>query len=75
MIYMMVIRLKRGMQWDRCQIMVSWRMGDPWNFFFLEVIGTTKVREKREIQYHRSQIRVSVGPLYSFFFNFCRVIL
>jgi hypothetical protein len=26
MIYMILIRLKRGMQWDRCQIRVSGRM-------------------------------------------------
>jgi hypothetical protein len=33
------------------------------------------IREKRGIQWNRSQISVSVGPQYSFFFYSCGVIL
>jgi hypothetical protein len=47
MIYMTVIRVKRGMKWDRCQIRVSGRVGGPLIFFFLESIGTTMIKENR----------------------------
>jgi hypothetical protein len=30
MLYMTVFNVKGGMQWDRCQIRVSGRVGGPW---------------------------------------------
>jgi hypothetical protein len=46
MIYIMVIRVKRGMQWDRCQIRVSGRVG-----------GSMEKKKKayRSDRYHNDQ--------------------
>jgi hypothetical protein len=66
MIYMMVCRVKRGMQWDRCQIRVSGR-GRVHGKKGLKMIGTTTIRMKRGIQWDRSQIMGWVGPNFFFF--------
>jgi hypothetical protein len=100
--YMTVIRVKRGNQWDMCQLRVLGRVGGTTKKILirdryhndqgekessmgwvanksvekgvrstkkidLKMIGTTVIKVKRGIQWDRSQIRVHVRPLYSFF--------
>jgi hypothetical protein len=65
----MMIRVKRGIQWDRAQIRVLGKGVGSMKKIVLKMIGTMVIKEKRGIQWDRSQIRVSVGPLYFFFFT------
>jgi hypothetical protein len=59
MIYMTVIRVKRGMQWDRCQIRVSGRVGGTTKKFFFISDRYHNDQVKRGVQWDGSQIRVS----------------
>jgi hypothetical protein len=64
----MVIRTKRGIQWDRSQIRLSWKGLGPREKKGLKVKGTTSIKMKRGIQWTKSQIRLQSGPIiFSFF--------
>jgi hypothetical protein len=57
-----VIRKKRGIQWERSQIMVPWKgLGPRGKKKGVKVKGTTAIRRKRGFQWTRSQIMVRVG--------------
>jgi len=66
----MMVRAKRGIEWDRSQIRVLGRGSGPQEKKVLKNIGTTIIRVKRGIKWDRCRIRMLMGPLYSFFFFF-----
>jgi hypothetical protein len=61
-----VIKTKRGIQWDRSQIMVSQKGLGHRGKQNLKVKGTIVIQMKRGIQWIRSQMRVWLGPNFLF---------
>ena len=70
-----MIRVMSGMQWGKDEIRVLEGGRVHKKKKIEKMIGMTAIREKREIQWNRSQIMVPTGSRLSLFFYSCRVIL